>query len=369
MTLDFPHARNGAYAGVFMDNDLATQDNIETELNEPTMDETIQSTLDSIKSRDSEAAAELEQHATEAESKPQKQRAPDGKFAKAKDVQVDKQQAEIHGETSESGAPEQTQVPQAQTSNANPPSSWTAAAKAEFSKLNPVIQQEVLKRESDFHKGVEQYREAANYAQSIRNVIAPYENTIRQVGVTPEVAIRELFKKDAELRHPDENVRRAAIYQLARHAGIDLSQGMQQIDPTALRMHQQLMEREAELNQIKTSQAQREQQELNSFLEQAKQGKEHFDSVRNEMAALLQAGTAKDINQAYEMAIWARPDLRQSLLAKQQEERRAEQVKIAQAAKAAAATNVARRGTMQAQKAVGTMDDTIKATLEKIRSR
>lgn len=346
-----------------MDNDLATQDDLNTEV-EPTMEDTIQSTLDSIKSRDSEAAAELEQTTTETESKPTKQRAPDGKFAKASETPAEQTQVET---PAAQVAPEQTQVAQVQASN--PPSSWTAEAKAEFSKLNPVIQKEVLKRESDFHKGVEQYRESANYAQAIRSVIAPYENTIKQVGVTPDVAIRELFKKDAELRHPDENVRRAAIYQLAKHAGIDLSQGMQQVDPNILRMHQQLAEREQQLHQLKTSQEQREQQELNSFLEQSKQGKEHFDTVRNEMAALLQAGTAANIDQAYEMAIWARPELRQALLAKQQGERKAEQVKVAQAAKAAAVTNVARRGTMPAQRAVGSMDDTIKATLEKIKSR
>lgn len=350
-----------------MDNDLATQDDLNTDV-EPTMEDTIQSTLDSIKSRESD------ENQNEAEQKPSKPRTEDGKFAKqrndAKPVDSGASQEAsdkpIAGE-SQPAIQEAAHAETAQTTQA--PSSWTAEAKAEFAKLTPVIQKEVLKRESDFHKGVEQYRESANYAQTIKSVIAPYENTIKQVGVTPEVAVRELFKKDAELRHPDENVRRAAIYQLARNAGIDLSRGMQQVDPNVLRVHQQKAELEQQLHQLKTSHEQREQQELNSFLEQSKQGKEHFDTVRPEMAALLQAGTAKDIDQAYDMAVWARPDLRQSLLAKQQEERKAEQVKVAQAAKAASVTNVARRGTMPAQRAVGTMDDTIKATLDAIRSR
>jgi len=40
------------------------------------------------------------------------------------------------------------------------------------------------------------------------------------------------------------------------------------------------------------------------------------------MAALLQANRAADLDQAYDMAIWARPDLRASLL--QQERKTAE---------------------------------------------
>lgn len=35
------------------------------------------------------------------------------------------------------------------------------------------------------------------------------------------------------------------------------------------------------------------------------------------MGALMQAGEAKDMEQAYEMAVWARPDLRAQLLAAQ----------------------------------------------------
>jgi hypothetical protein len=141
------------------------------------------------------------------------------------------------------------------------------------------------------------------------------------------------------------------------------------MDPNTQYLQQQLQHTQRQLHSLTTSQAQREQAELNSMIEQAKQGKEHFDVVRKEMAALMDAGTAKDINEAYDMAVWARPDLRASLLAKQQAEQRAEQARIAQQAQAAAATNVPRRGTLPAQRPVGSMDDTIRATLDAIRSR
>jgi hypothetical protein len=66
-----------------------------------------------------------------------------------------------------------------------------------------------------------------------------------------------------------------------------------------------------------------EQQQLNSQIAAFSEGKEHFDAVREDMAALLQADRAPDLDTAYDMAIWARPDLRSGLL--QQQTRAAEE--------------------------------------------
>jgi hypothetical protein len=348
-----------------MDNDQAT-------LNEPveeqSMDDTIRQTLESIKERDNEASAELSANAEQTEEKPAKQRAPDGKFAKAETTAETETNSAVSVQTeAASTAPEAAPVVAEQ-----PPSSWTAAGKAEWAKLPEGVRQEVLKREADFHKGVEQYRAQANFAQVVHKAIAPYENTLRQLNIAPDVAINSLLSADHKLRHGSPAEKLQNFAQLAQMYGIDLSQGLpqaQQIDPNTQYLQQQLQQTQQQLQHLSASQAQREQAELNSMIEQAKQGKEHFDVVRKEMAALLEAGTAKDINQAYDMAVWARPDLRANLLAKQQEEQRAAQAKIAQQAKAAAVTNVPRRGTLPAQRPVGTMDETIKATLDAIRSR
>jgi hypothetical protein len=354
-----------------MDNDQAT-------LNEPveeqSMDDTIRQTLESIKERDSDASAELEANAAQNEEKPAEQRAPDGKFAKATDES--KQATEQHTDAAAQPESAGTAVAENAAPTAEPvaaaPSSWTAAGKAEWAKIPEGIRQEVLKREADFHKGVEQYRAQANFAQAVHKAIAPYESTLRQLNIAPDVAINSLLSADHKLRNGSPAEKLQNFAQLAQMYGIDLSQGLpqtQQIDPNTQYLQQQLQQTQQKLQHLSASQAQREQAELNSMIEQAKQGKEHFDVVRKEMAALLEAGTAKDINQAYDMAVWARPDLRANLLAKQQEEQRAAQAKIAQKAKATAATNVPRRGTLPAQRPVGTMDETLKATLADIRSR
>ena len=49
----------------------------------------------------------------------------------------------------------------------NPWKSWKKEAAEEMSKLPDNIQKMVMEREDQFHKGIEMYKEAANFARSI----------------------------------------------------------------------------------------------------------------------------------------------------------------------------------------------------------
>jgi hypothetical protein len=350
----------------------------------PSMAESMAATLAGIREREAATG-----DGGEAAAKVERARAPDGKFAKVDDGSVATTTEQNPAVTTQPAAAGQDAI---QNDSANsgtgaqvvqPPSSWTAAAKAEFAKASPVVQQEVLRREQQMHDGIAQYKEKATYADTLQKAIAPFENTIRGMGVTPDVAISALLSADHQLRYGSPQEKMNSFLNIAKSYGIDLSQGIpeqQQLDPNIQYLQTELQSTKQQLNQFLTAQQQREQMELNSQIERAKQGKEHFDAVRNEMAALLQAGSAKDIDEAYDMAVYARPDLRQALLAKQLEEklaaenqRRAEEAKkadeAAKAAKAAAAPNVARRGTLPAQRSPGSMRDTMLETLEQIRSR
>jgi hypothetical protein len=348
----------------------------------PSMAESMAATLAGIRERETASSGD----GGEAAAKVERARAPDGKFTKVDDATAAAAPVEQAVTTQQQPATQEaaaTQAPATTQQAFQPPSSWTAAAKAEFAKASPVIQQEVLRREQQMHDGIAQYKEKATYADTLQKAIAPFENTIRGMGVTPDVAISALLSADHQLRYGSPQEKMNSFLNIAKSYGIDLSQGIpeqQQLDPNIQYLQTELQSTKQQLNQFLTAQQQREQMELNSQIERAKQGKEHFDAVRNEMAALLQAGSAKDIDEAYDMAVYARPDLRQALLAKQLEEklaaenqRRAEEAKkadeAAKAAKAAAAPNVARRGTLPAQRSPGSMRDTMLETLEQIRSR
>jgi hypothetical protein len=101
-----------------------------------------------------------------------------------------------------------------------------------------------------------------------------------------------------------------------------LQQGQQQIDPKLQPVYQELNSLKQQQQNWLREQQERENSSLTSEINRLKEGKEHFELVRNDMAGLLNEGMAKDFNEAYDMAIWARPDLRATLL--QQERKTAE---------------------------------------------
>lgn len=360
----------------------------EVEVKEQTSAEVMADKLKEIRSRGDESGAQADESKV-AQEKAERARAPDGKFAKQ----------EVTDTAAATKVPAQPdlQAPQAavvepaqQTPTANAPSSYTAEGKAEFAKASPALQREIMKREADFHKGIEPYKQAAQYAQTLHKAIQPYEQTIKSWGVTPDVAVKALFEADRKLTHGTPQEKIQAFAALAQGYGIDLSQGIPAappVDPNFQYMQTQFQAQQQRLahieqqnQQLAAEAAQREQAELNRTIEQAKQGKPHFDELCYEIGTLLQAaidrGQPITLDQAYEAALWQSPTHRESLLTKQLADReaeaakkRAEDAEKAKAARQASSTNVQKRGTLQAQKPVGEAKDFMREKLAEIRSR
>lgn len=369
-----------------MENDQATliAEDIgtpEVEVNEPqSMTEIMQSKLEEIRERDSENA--------DIEEKKEKARAPDGKFAKEDKVKSEAAQQDNNQINTQ--PVEQVQ----ETEQTRAPASWTNAAKAEFAKASPVIQQEVLKREQQMHNGIAQYKEAATFGSQIYKAIQPYENTLKTLGLSADTAVQYLFGFDHKLRNGSPQEKLHTFSQMAQAYGIDLRNGLpqqQQVDPNFQYLQSQLQNTQQQLKHVLTAQQQREQAEqqrehdaLNNHLATFAKDKPHYEALRYSMGTLIQdahsRGENLSLDQAYEAAMWASPQYRQELLSKQleaqksdAEKARSENVKKAQAAaksaKAASSTNVARRGTLPAQTAVGNTKELMTDILAQIRSR
>jgi hypothetical protein len=228
------------------------------------------------------------------------------------------------------------------------PSSWKPAAQEAFLKadrgeaLTPeeirLLTQEAERRENDFHKGVSEFKTHSERAKAYDQVIAPYQAHLQKLGVDAPTAISALMRADYTLRNGDPATKAQYFQQLAREYGIDLNQPVPQVDPNTQYLMQQLNElRQSQQmwqNQIQQQEQMRANQELQSF---ATAEKPHFDAVRNDMADLLETGKAKDLNEAYEMAVWMRSDIRQSLIEQQRVEAQRKAIEAAQAQKAKAA--------------------------------
>lgn len=208
------------------------------------------------------------------------------------------------------------------------PSSWKKDAAAEFDKLPPHVQDEVLRRETDFHKGIEGFKQHADLGRSMERALQPYMQTIQQLGVAPDQAVGALLKADAMLRNPDPAQRAQYFATLAQQYGIDLGQAAQvpQRDPYTFQLEQQLQTLKQQQEQFQQSQQEQQREALNSELQAFAATAEHFEAVKEDMAALLQAGRATDLKDAYDKAVYANPQTRQALL----EQQRSEALKQAQ---------------------------------------
>jgi len=96
-------------------------------------------------------------------------------------------------EKPEEKAPEE---PKPVASERSPWKSWKAEAAKVLEKLPEETQKYIIERETQFHKGIEQYKEAANYAKTIDRAISPYKDYMSNLGVTPDVAFTNLLKDE-----------------------------------------------------------------------------------------------------------------------------------------------------------------------------
>lgn len=221
------------------------------------------------------------------------------------------------------------------------PSSWKKDHADKWETLPEEIRAEVLRREDDFHKGLHEIKETADFGRKLKEVVTPYMQTITALGVTPDVAVQALLNADHILRYSQPAEKAAYMRTLAQQYGVDLSEAAKeapQVDPQVNALRQQLAQIQAGQQQFTQTLQQREAEQITQTLAafKAQPGHEHMDEVREDMAALLSAGRAQDLQQAYDMAIWARPDIRAQQLAKERAETE-KRIREEAAAKAAAA--------------------------------
>lgn len=228
----------------------------------------------------------------------------------------------------------------------NPWNSWKPEYVAEIKKLPQEAQDYILKRQDQFHKGLDQYREDATYARTIKKAVAQYEPYMAQLGVTPDIAFANLLKTEHTLRNGDQATKMQVFRQLAHDYGVDLGNASQQpFDPKLYQMEQQLSQLQNQLQASQVSQQSAEEGHITQTIEQFAQSHEFFDDVRETMADLLDRGIANNIEDAYTKAVRLDDSVFSKMQAKQQADAERQRLsKGNQAAQAAKAAAVSVRG-------------------------
>lgn len=225
-------------------------------------------------------------------------------------AQEEDQQQELQQEQPEQQAEQESKPAH------DPWSSWKKDAAEAMRSLPPEIQKHIIDRQDQFHNGLNQYKEAANYAKTLDKAITPYKDYLQQLGVTPEVAFPNLLKTERTLRTGSPAEKAEMFQKLAYDYGINLGElANAPYDAERMQLKQQMAYLQDQLQASQDFKQSHEDAQILDALNQFGQQHEHFDSVRETMADLLESGIAKTLDDAYAKAIRLNDDI----FAKQQQ--------------------------------------------------
>lgn len=295
--------------------------------------------------------------------------------------------------TEEAGAPPQKDAAQEEggdpesavegaVGDAAAPSTWSKAAAEKWAGVDPAIKAEVLKREQDMFNGLEQYKTRAEIGDRYESVIAEFKPVLEAEQVDPVELFGNFAANHYLLSRGTPEQKLSIATNLMAHYGIDIEAVQQRLSaqPQVNPEVEALRAEVAALKQGVTTIATREQEAVRTQFQQQVEAfatdpaHPYFTEVSEDIAKLLKAGAATSLEEAYDKAVYANPVTRQ----KEIDRLTAEATSTAQAqaqnrqdkkAKLTAVNVNAIPKSANGTVPVGTMDDTLEATLAMINAR
>ncbi len=310
---------------------------------EPTVDDTMRDVLAEIRAREPSHGA-------------------DGKFQPKVVAQGAPEGADVPGKP-ELAAPEP--APPA----IDAPQSLPDDVKKVWPSLPPQVQQAWSKRESEATQKIttdgQRIRDLSSYEEALR----PFQARLQQVNAPPQEYIRRLAQADSLLAtNPAQG-----IQEVARLYGIDLRQMLTgQPDPSSA-LTTKISELESRLADREKADEQARLNDATQRIEQFKKDRPYFDDATDMMDKLIRSGAAKGLDDAYDMAINAHPEIRAKRDAdakKAADKRAADEAAERQAKDAKIAPFARRPGSAPAVASKkGSWEDTMKEVQAEIRAR
>lgn len=271
------------------------------------------------------------------DQKTERTRDEGGKFAKKTENGDEK----IAGKVEEKPEVQKTEPAKEIKTTLDAPQSLSGAIKAKWKDLPADVQQEWSKREEDIHKMFTRHDGELKLGRDLKEVITPYMPLIQARGSNPVTAIQSLLNASYILNTAPTEQKVALFRQLASEYSIPLDQVNQPVNtlpPEVQSIKLELDQVKNQLFQEKTLQQQNDNARIQTEIQAFAADPKHiyFEQVKAAMAPLLGSQQAKDLQEAYDMACWANPTIRTSLIAAQEteaaEKRKAEVAKKKQAA-------------------------------------
>lgn len=297
------------------------------------------------------------------------------------------------GEAAQSGKePEQEGLPEGENSpevqavgapktwNKEELATWATVPKEVQDKLAPIL----ARREEDFYKGIGIYKEAAEIGARYDQVVEPYRAILAAENVDPVGLFQAFAANHYLLSRGTEEQKLELTANLINGYQIDFGKlaeflGSRAYEPP----NAEIIALRKELSDLKsgfTQQSQAAQERLYSEnraqIDKFADDGQHplFDEVATDMAKLMEAGLATDLQDAYDKAVFANPATRAKeltrLRAEETERAKAEEKEREDKRRKSMGDHVKttptnRNGTVP----LGSMDDTLTEKLAEIRSR
>lgn len=216
------------------------------------------------------------------------------------------------------------------------PQSWPKSLHGEFANASPALKAQVLQREREFAKAIEQRTNDLKRYSDLSDVIKPYEAEFRRFNATPVQAVSYLLGKHADLQRDPVG----GLMRLASEMGVDFRalahQAQAPIDPVQSYLQQHLAPLQQTVAQMQEQQYAVHRAEAESKAEAFFAKNPLAREVEADMARLGAADPAllTDLDALFKMALIRRPDVAAQMRAQQQAEAAARTPAKAQAPKA-----------------------------------
>lgn len=248
------------------------------------------------------------------------------------------------------------------------PTSWNAKVREKWGELPEEVRAEVIRREESHANGIRKLQDEMAPVRQFTEQLGGVIQEAASLGQAPIQYIHNLAQAERSLRVGAPEQKFETLLNLADQYGIPLRQAINGAagkellpsQPQQAQLPQEFQRQFEEMRQqLANNQAQTVQQQVASF----SQGKEFFEDVREQMAALFDSGQANDLQEAYDKAVWLHPEVRQVLIDREKAQNNSAGLKQRQTAAAAAALKSGGQNDIKVE--VDDGDDSIEALVRK----
>lgn len=229
------------------------------------------------------------------------------------------------------------------------PASWTPKAREAWAKLPEEARAEVMKREREINKVLQESSAARQAATELNNVLSPYKEGLIAAGVhNPIQQVGNLLAVESRLRQGNQTEKALTVANLIKSYGIDIGeldnvlsnqgyggqqqQGQPQQGAHNAELERLIEQRMAPVNQflqqqtqMQQYQQQQERQQATQTVEQFSQNAEFMNDVRMDMADLMDMaanrGQHMTIEDAYNKACMLNPEIAGVLKQREEQQR------------------------------------------------